>query len=97
MWKNEESMKADDEKAIKQLPGENYEEFRMLTKTRWVGPFTIDYLLDNCLGNSLAEPPDSHSVYLISRKAWEKQPDEVSLPGHVNISAEIVARRRPFL
>lgn len=54
---------------------------------KWVGPFTIDKLLSNCLGDSFPWPPGSSGVYLISEKSWSKKPTRNCSPLYVGSNA----------
>ncbi len=48
----------------------------------WIGPYTIDELLDSVLDPS-HRPPESDGVYLISEKSWTGQPTSVCDPLYV--------------
>ncbi len=50
---------------------------------KWIGPFTIDKLLDGMLNNTIPKPPESQSVYLISLKPWITEPTTDSNPLYV--------------
>ncbi len=50
---------------------------------KWIGPFTIDKLLDGMLNKTIPKPPESQSVYLISLKPWVTEPTPASDPLYV--------------
>ena len=70
-------------KKLRKLLGEDYASFMALINSRWLGPFTIDSLLDQSLNDEFPKPPDSHSVYLISEIPWEKRPSPKCSPLYV--------------
>jgi hypothetical protein len=72
-----------DENKIKEILGSDYASFIAYYKTEWVGPFTFDDLLSNCLDESFPKPPESSSVYLVSRKPWVKRPTYKCIPLYV--------------
>lgn len=41
---------------------------------KWIGPIQIDELLDNVIDSSIPMPPESNSVYLITKEKWEENP-----------------------
>jgi hypothetical protein len=40
----------------------------------WIGPFTIQQMLDNCLNDAFPKPPYSGSVYVVSLDSWFNSP-----------------------
>ena len=80
---------------LKRLVGEDYEEFNLFLKMKWIGPFMIDSLLDNCFDES-HKPPMHGSVYLVSRKLWKKRPSLDCVPLYVgsNTRKSRLFRRR---
>jgi len=50
---------------------------------KWIGPYTIDELLDSCLAPSHPRPPESNGVYLISQNSWSGQPTQDCVPLYV--------------
>ena len=50
---------------------------------KWIGPFTIDELLDSFLQPSRPRPPESNGVYLISKKNWSGEPTKDCIPLYV--------------
>jgi hypothetical protein len=65
------------------LSREEYGHLMTLRSMSWVGPLTIDQLLDNWLTKSVW-PPDSNGVYLVSRFAWTgRWPSDGCLPLYV--------------
>ncbi len=50
---------------------------------KWVGPFQVLELLNQCLNESFPKPPDSDSVYFVSRQAWHGRPDKGCVPLYV--------------
>lgn len=50
---------------------------------KWIGPYTIDKLLDSCLKPHHPRPPETNGVYLISRKLWNGKPTSNSIPLYV--------------
>lgn len=62
------------EDRLKQMIGnEDYWYLKIKREAKWLGPFKIATLLDKCF-NEEYKPPDSNSIYLISREAWERSP-----------------------
>ncbi|MBI2166465.1 MAG: hypothetical protein HYU29_08730 [Chloroflexi bacterium] len=59
------------EEKLKELLGQEYEELMAWKAMKWVGPFTVDDLLESCLDNDHPWPPKSNSVYLVSRNLWD--------------------------
>ena len=55
----------------------------MRTTTNWIGPITIDNLLNQVVATSPVMPPVSDSVYLISLKPWKREPDASCDPLYV--------------
>jgi len=83
------------ERWVREVLGDrDYEEFQVFKKIKWVGPFSIDDLLNNCLDDSSAKPPESHSVYLVSRKSWVKHPSPADLPLYVGSTTGKTSRFR---
>ena len=60
----------------------------------WIGPFTIEEILDHCLDESFPKPPDKNSVYLISLNLWERCPSENCVPLYVGSNTGKGARFR---
>jgi hypothetical protein len=50
---------------------------------KWIGPYTINELLDSCLDASHFLPPEANGVYLISKKRWIGQPTSDCVPLYV--------------
>lgn len=50
---------------------------------KWIGPYKIDELLDSFLILSKPRPPESDSVYFISKKMWQKEPTNDCYPIYV--------------
>lgn len=50
---------------------------------KWVGPFIIDELLDNCIKSLRFMPPESNGVYLVSKKRWVNIPTQKCIPLYV--------------
>lgn len=50
---------------------------------RWVGPVTIDTLLENGVKGLQPWPPGADGVYLVSKKGWVRRPDRVCNPLYV--------------
>lgn len=71
------------EEEMRKALGKDYSEFLAFRDLKWVGPFTIEKLLDNCLDDSFGRPPESRSVYLVSQKAWEVRPSDDCIPLYV--------------
>jgi hypothetical protein len=56
----------------------------MLQKSeRWVGPFKIRDLLNDCIDNRLAVIPEWHSAYLVTARKWEQGPTPTCRPLYV--------------
>lgn len=53
----------------------------------WVGPFTIDRLLDTCLDEGEPKPPRANGVYLVSRRSWTDAPTRDSMPLYVGANS----------
>jgi len=68
---------------LRELIGGDYEEFLAFRDTKWVGPYTIDQLLDNCLNDAFPKPPESDSIYLVSAKSWKSRPSQDCSPLYV--------------
>ncbi len=49
---------------------------------KWVGPFTIDELLDKCFTGD-SRPPIQKACYVVSKKKWQNQPDSNCMPLYV--------------
>lgn len=71
------------EKQLRSLLGEDYEDFVAFRNMKWVGPFTINKLLNSCLDDAHPWPPESNGVYLVSRKAWKIRPNWDCIPLYV--------------
>lgn len=50
---------------------------------KWVGPVKIRDLLSRCMDDSCPRPPESNSVYLVSGKAWVKNPSGKCIPLYI--------------
>lgn len=50
---------------------------------KWVGPFTIDELLDNCFNKSHSWPPESNGIYVISRNKGANKPTKDCIPLYI--------------
>ena len=50
---------------------------------QWVGPFTIDELLDRMMESANQRPPEAKGVYLISQKPWNWKPTAECNPLYV--------------
>lgn len=57
-------------------------QWRILTM-KWIGPITIDDLLNQVVAAVPTMPPVADSVYLISAKKWEGEPDASCDPLYV--------------
>lgn len=68
---------------LRELLGEDYNEFLVFCDTVWVGPYRIDEVLDNCLNDGFPRSPESDSVYLVSARTWNKRPSQGCLPLYV--------------
>ncbi len=49
----------------------------------WIGPYSIDELLDSFLKPSFPIPPETNGVYLISKNTWNIQPTSDCIPLYV--------------
>ncbi len=49
----------------------------------WIGPYTVDELLDSGLYPTHPKPPEENSVYVISKLAWRCQPTADCVPLYV--------------
>jgi len=49
----------------------------------WIGPYTIDNLLDNFLKPSHTKLPEANGVYLISQRPWSEEPTIKCIPLYV--------------
>jgi len=49
----------------------------------WIGPYTINELLDSFLNRSHPRPPEVDGVYMISKKPWVGQPTSNCVPLYV--------------
>jgi len=74
------------EDQLKSALGEDYEEYVAYRSAKWVGPFTINELLDSCLDYSHVRLPESNGVYLISRETWNSRPDNRCVPLYVGVT-----------
>ena len=50
---------------------------------KWIGPYTIDELLDSFLDSSRHRPPETNGVYLVSQKRWDGSPTLDCFPLYV--------------
>jgi hypothetical protein len=50
---------------------------------QWIGPIQVRTLLKSCLDGRRRRPPNSGSVYLVTRKAWSKCPTTKCEPLYV--------------
>jgi hypothetical protein len=50
---------------------------------KWIGPFTIDELLNNCFNDSYPRPPELDSIYVISRNMWTNNPTKDCIPLYI--------------
>jgi hypothetical protein len=41
---------------------------------RWVGPFRLRHLLEQCLEDNQAWPPEGNGVYVVSERSWRGIP-----------------------
>ena len=62
------------EQQIRQVLGPEYWPTRIVRHAKWVGPLRIADMLDRCLDDEFPKPPESHSMYLVSREPWETYP-----------------------
>lgn len=47
----------------------------MLIKAeKWIGPFQIGIMLERCFDPKMTRPPASGSAYVVTERAWRKQP-----------------------
>ena|SRR5215831_18393374 len=54
------------------------------TGEKWVGPYRIRKMLEDCLSQSLVKKaPDSNSCYIVTRKPWTGHPSPTSTPLYV--------------
>ena len=60
----------------------------------WVGPYTIDQLMDNCLDHGFQDLPESNGVYLISHNTWPGEPTRACVPLYVGSNTGRSARFR---
>ena len=70
------------EKLLKEALGDHFEEYIAFQKMEWVGPFTVNDLLNNCF-NEFYKPPKSASVYVVSNHQWKQSPSLDSIPLYV--------------
>ncbi len=47
---------------------------RRRKRVRWVGPFKLRKLLENCLDDSQPWPQNTGGVYVVSKRAWRRIP-----------------------
>ena len=59
---------------LKSLQGAGNQSFMQFSRMTWIGPFSVDDLLNHCLDQDAPRPPVSHSVYLISSGKWATRP-----------------------
>jgi hypothetical protein len=76
------------EKNLKKLLGDDYEKFLVFRDTKWVGSFTIEQLMSNCM-NDVFRPSASNSVYLVSKEPWESHPSGGCDPLYVGGSTQL--------
>jgi hypothetical protein len=50
---------------------------------KWVGPFKLRDLLENCINYKHPWPPEHNGVYVISRRTWVGKPSKDSMPLYV--------------
>lgn len=79
---------------LKRILGKEYTRFRAFRDSKWVGPFRISELLENCLSDDFPKPPETNSVYLISKNSWERSPSLESIPLYVGSTTGKSARFR---
>jgi len=60
----------------------------------WHGPYPIAELLDRCLQQGFDLPPDSHGVYVVSKRCWEGTPTLACDPLYVGSTTGNSARFR---
>jgi len=60
----------------------------------WVGPITVEMLLDHAFKKSIPSPPEANSVYLVSINRWRKEPKSKSQPIYVGSNTGQSARFR---
>jgi hypothetical protein len=61
---------------------------------KWIGPYTIDDLLDLCLTKPDRRPAEANGVYLISERKWEGQPTRDCIPLYVGGNTSTSTRLR---
>jgi len=44
------------------------------SNVRWVGPYQLRHLLENCMNDGQPWPPESNGVYVVSKRAWNGVP-----------------------
>jgi len=44
-------------------------------KRRWVGPFRVQQLLDQCIDDKTPLPPASGSAYVVTQRSWNGAPN----------------------
>lgn len=71
------------QKGIKPSPTPNKVHRAEVEFLKWVGPYTIDELLDSFLKSSYPRPPEVNGVYLISKNRWDEQPTSKCIPLYV--------------
>jgi len=82
-------------KNLRELLGEDYEDFLAIRNVKWVGPYTVDELLDNCLDNAFPKNPECQSIYVVSKKSWDLRPfAEDCSPLYVGSTTGMVPRFR---
>ena len=50
---------------------------------KWIGPYTIDELLDSAQVTSAPHPPETDGVYFVSRDRWTGWPSSDCIPLYV--------------
>jgi hypothetical protein len=67
---------------------------REVSPMKWIGPYTIDELLDSFLMPSHPRPPEVNGVYLISQSTWNGQPTNDCTPLYVGSNTGVSRRFR---
>jgi hypothetical protein len=73
----------DNEEKLKALMGQDYGPFYAFRKSLWVGSFSVDELLDNCLNQNFPKPPVENSVYIVSSHSWKDKPTQECQPLYI--------------
>jgi hypothetical protein len=53
------------------------------TSEKWVGPFQLRELMDYCINENFAKPPEAGSAYLITKDKWKTKPTAESIPLYI--------------